>query len=83
MIDCDKMSAMQEQQDKAMQLEVNGATQDFSDPLTAAELIQHLGLTERRLAMEINGELLPRSHFASHQLRSGDKVEIVQAIGGG
>ena len=47
------------------------------------QLLEMLELTGRRLALEINHEIVPRSHFATQRLHAGDRVEIVQAIGGG
>ncbi len=66
-----------------MQIVLNGEPREVRDNLTAAELIEELGLTGRRLAMEVNREIVPRSTFDSHRLMPGDRVEIVQAIGGG
>ena len=66
-----------------MQITVNGERQELPDNLTAAALIDRLGLAGKRLAMEINRELLPRSRFDQHQLQPGDQIEIVHAIGGG
>jgi sulfur carrier protein len=51
--------------------------------LTVAQLVQQLGLEGKRLAIERNGEIVPRSMFAATQLASGDKLEIVGAVGGG
>ncbi len=48
-----------------------------------AQLIERLQLAGRRLAVEVNGEIVPRSAHAGHRLAEGDRVEIVQAIGGG
>jgi len=48
-----------------------------------ALLIEEMGLAGRRLAVEVNLEIVPRSSHAAHQFQSGDKVEIVHAIGGG
>jgi sulfur carrier protein len=45
--------------------------------------LQDLGLTGKRLALEINQEIVPRSSFDTCMLHAGDRVEIVQAIGGG
>lgn len=67
----------------AMQIIVNGEPRSVVAGLTAAQLIDLLELRGRRLAMEINREILPRSRYAEHALRDGDRVEIVQAIGGG
>lgn len=66
-----------------MQIIVNGEPRSVVAGLTAAQLIDLLELGGRRLAMEINREILPRSRYAEHALREGDQVEIVQAIGGG
>ncbi len=66
-----------------MEVIVNGETREIEDTTTAAELIETLGLAGRRLAMEVNGEILPRSRFETHRFRPGDRIEIVQAIGGG
>jgi sulfur carrier protein len=46
-------------------------------------LIERLGLTGQRIAVEVNAELVPRSRFEAHALREGDRVEIIHAVGGG
>ncbi len=66
-----------------MQILVNGEPTNVSDAMRMSELIKQLGLGERRLAVEVNQELVPRSHFAEHELRAGDRVEIIHAVGGG
>ena len=66
-----------------MQIIVNGEPREVAAGLTAAQLVDLLELGGRRLAMEINREILPRSQYAEHVLRAGDHIEIVQAIGGG
>ena len=66
-----------------MQLNINGETQHFSDTLSVVDLLAQLQMSERRVAVELNGEILPRSQHASHQLQDGDTLEIVHAIGGG
>lgn len=66
-----------------MQLTVNGQPMQMARQMTAGELLDQLNLRGRRLAMEINGELLPRSQFDHHVLSDRDRVEIVHAIGGG
>jgi thiamine biosynthesis protein ThiS len=48
-----------------------------------SELISQLGLGERRLAVEVNRALVPRSRFAEHELKAGDRVEVIHAVGGG
>lgn len=66
-----------------MQLTVNGANHSFDQEPTIAELLAHLDVLERRLAVEVNRQIIPRSLHASHRLQGGDVVELVQAIGGG
>jgi len=66
-----------------MQIYLNGETLDLPDDTTAAALVESLGLTSKRIAMEVNMEIVPRSQYATHRLQPGDKVEVVQAIGGG
>jgi sulfur carrier protein len=62
---------------------LNGEAREVPDGLTAAGLVELLDLAGRRYAMEINGELAPRSSHAERALAAGDRVEIVQAVGGG
>ena len=66
-----------------MNIIVNGSPQDVPDDLSAGELIGALGLGNRRLALEVNQAIVPRSRFDSYRLNPGDRVEIVHAIGGG
>ncbi len=66
-----------------MQILVNGEPREVAEGCTAARLVDELGLGGRRLAMEINREILPRSAYQSHRLQPQDRVEIVHAIGGG
>lgn len=66
-----------------IQIIVNGEPRSVAPDLTAAQLVELLELGGRRLAMEINREILPRSQYTDHRLRDGDRIEIVQAIGGG
>ena len=66
-----------------MQVTINGQTRELASGATAADVIELLGLRGKRLAMEINEEILPRSRYPEHTLREGDTVEIVHAIGGG
>ena len=66
-----------------MQLEINGQATELPAGLTARALLERLELAGKRVALEVNGEIVPRSVHAAHQLKDGDKVEIVHAIGGG
>jgi sulfur carrier protein len=62
---------------------INGAPQTFDVAPSVAELIQQMQLTGKRIAIERNGEIVPRSLFADQRLADGDKLEIVVAVGGG
>ncbi len=62
---------------------LNGENKQIDNNTTITQLLQSLDLVNKRLAVEINQQLIPRSDFTSHTLNELDKVEIVQAIGGG
>lgn len=62
---------------------INGQATELPGELTIAAALEWLGLSGRRLAVECNGDLIPRSAHSIHRLRDGDRLEIVQAIGGG
>ncbi|MEW5942866.1 MAG: sulfur carrier protein ThiS [Pseudomonadota bacterium] len=64
-------------------LTVNGAPHAFEQPLDLAHLLEHLELAGKRLAVERNGEIVPRSRFQETPLADGDRLEIVVAVGGG
>ncbi len=66
-----------------MQIQVNGEALDVSENATLAELIEQLELTGKRIAIELNLEIIPRSEHVATRLSAGDQVEIVHAIGGG
>ncbi|MDE2461703.1 MAG: sulfur carrier protein ThiS [Gammaproteobacteria bacterium] len=66
-----------------MQIQLNGTSTDIPDALSARELLDRLELAGKRVALEVNGEIVPRSCHADHRFRPDDKVEIVHAIGGG
>ncbi|HCR98413.1 MULTISPECIES: sulfur carrier protein ThiS [Halomonas] len=66
-----------------MQIQLNGEPYALEAGLTAADLIDQLALTGRRVAVEINEEIVPRSQLAITPLAEDDQVEVVHAIGGG
>ena len=66
-----------------MQIMLNGEIREVRDGLALAALLASLDLAGKRIAVELNGEIAPRSRHAAITLRGGDRVEIVQAIGGG
>jgi sulfur carrier protein len=67
----------------AVRVTLNGAPREFPAPLTFDQLLGELSLAGRRLAVERNGEIVPRSTFANAQLVDGDRIEVVIAVGGG
>ncbi len=66
-----------------MDIRLNGEPRTLPVPQTLQQLLEAEGLAERRVAIEVNGEIIPRSRHAEHLLRDGDSVEIVHALGGG
>lgn len=66
-----------------MQIQLNGERHAFERASTVSELVESLGLADRRIAVEVNEEIVPRSQHAALSLSDGDRVEIVHAIGGG
>ena len=56
---------------------------EFPAPLTFTQLLDELALAGKRLAVERNGEIVPRSRFGEARLADGDRIEIVVAVGGG
>ena len=64
-------------------LTINGERRSFEDSLTVAQLIERLQLAGKRIALERNGEIVPRAKFAAQALADGDRLEIVVAVGGG
>ena len=66
-----------------MQIMLNGDPRTVADGITVASLIEQLDLVGKRLAVEVNEEVVPRSRHGECALASGDQVEIVHAIGGG
>lgn len=65
------------------EITVNGEKRPVPPGQTLAELVRDLDLEGRRVAVEVNEEIVPRSEYAEHVLNSGDRVEVVAAIGGG
>lgn len=65
------------------ELKINGENRQFPAVLTVAALVEHLGYAGKRIAIERNGEIVPKSLHAATVLVSGDQLEIVVAVGGG
>jgi sulfur carrier protein len=66
-----------------MQIYLNGEQRQIPDNANMAELVELLDLSGKRIAVEVNEELVPRSTYSDYNLKSEDNVEIVHAIGGG
>jgi len=66
-----------------MRLTVNGETREAPDSATLADVLASLGIDGRRVAIEHNREIAPRSQWAETRLQDGDALEIVQFVGGG
>jgi len=66
-----------------MEILLNGQACPTRDGTTLDELLRERGLAERRVAVEVNGDIVPRGRHAAHVLCAGDRVEIVHALGGG
>ncbi len=64
-------------------LSINGEPRRLSAPIKVSGLIDELGLSGKRIAIECNGEIVPRSQFDAVELHDGDALEIVVAVGGG
>jgi sulfur carrier protein len=62
---------------------VNGETRQIPAPATVSVLLEQMQLTGKRLAVERNGEIVPKSQHAQTALATGDRLEIVVAVGGG
>jgi sulfur carrier protein len=66
-----------------IEVTVNGATHQFEQPLEVSALLSTLNLSGKKVAVERNGEIVPRSAHAGTVLADGDRLEIVVAVGGG
>ncbi|HEU0188353.1 MAG TPA: sulfur carrier protein ThiS [Gallionellaceae bacterium] len=62
---------------------INGSPSTFDQPLSVAELLEQMQLGGKRIALERNGEIVPRGQFNQQMLADGDKLEVVVAVGGG
>jgi len=66
-----------------LQVTINGESREFAQAMSVAELLGELSLVGKRLAVERNGEIVPRGRHAETALSNGDQLEIVVAVGGG
>lgn len=70
-------------QASTMEIRVNGEIRRVRDGSAVADLLAELGAAGKRVAVERNGEIVPRSQHAGTQLAAGDRIEVVIAVGGG
>ena len=68
---------------KKLNIELNGAAVTVDDGVTLGELLDSRGLERRMIAVEYNGEILPRYDFDNTRISDGDKLEVVHMVGGG
>jgi sulfur carrier protein len=66
-----------------MNIQLNGEPKLLDPPCSVTDLLSGLSLADKRVAVEINGEIVPRSQQASRLLEADDHVEVVVAVGGG
>ena len=68
-----------------MTLQINGQTRSFPEPApsTLDQVIQQLGMKADRVAVERNGEIVPRTEWTGTAVQSGDRLEVVHFVGGG
>lgn len=66
-----------------IQLTINGEVHQFDHPINITQFIDQNNLQGKRIAIERNGEIVPRSQFAEQYLADGDRLEVVVAVGGG
>lgn len=62
---------------------INGASRELAGVCSIAQLVEELGFGGRRIALEKNGDIVPRSLYAAEPVNDGDRLEIVAAVGGG
>lgn len=66
-----------------MNINLNGKSATVPDGSTVTDLLVELALADKRVAVEINGDIVPRSQHAKHPIAEGDQIEVVVAVGGG
>jgi sulfur carrier protein len=64
-------------------ISINGTAHEFDTPISITALTEYMQVANKRIAIERNGEIVPRGQFNLQMLADGDKLEIVVAVGGG
>ena len=67
----------------SLALDVNGEARSVTGPCSVAELLEQLGLGGKRVAVAVNRDVVVRSRYADIALACGDRIEILEAVGGG
>ncbi len=67
----------------SVKFELNGQPQRIDESLDVRELLEHFDLHRRRVAVAINTEVIPKSRYREIQIQEGDRIEVIQAVGGG
>lgn len=80
---CDWAAKGQPGDNRKMNIKLNGETRVTDAACSVLDLLTTQGLADRRVAVEVNGDIIPRSRHSQHVLNEGDVVEIVHALGGG
>lgn len=62
---------------------VNGEKQCFDEEISIAEMIRHFGIESKRMAVEVNGQVIKRSLWSAHMISENDQIEILEFVGGG
>ncbi len=66
-----------------MQIVLNGSLHQLGEPISVAELVASLNLSEKAVAVAVNRQIIPRPDWNEHRLQPRDQVDVVRAIGGG
>jgi len=66
-----------------MKFTINGQEKTLANNLTLEILLTNLGYANKKVAIEVNEDIIPRSHFKNRLIVNGDKIEIINAVGGG
>lgn len=74
---------MQQHSENSINLQINGERKTYININTLYDLLQQLNYLGKRLAVELNMQIVPKSEYATTQLHDGDNLEIVVAVGGG
>ncbi|HEU4428454.1 MAG TPA: sulfur carrier protein ThiS [Myxococcota bacterium] len=68
---------------RALAIRVNGEAREVAAGATVADLVAELGLGGRKIAVAVNRDVVPRASYAARALCAGDRIEILEAVGGG